>query len=212
MRKVLNSRIFKIIYTIFVIIFTAFISLYLLFVCLEGKNLFGYTLLIVPDNSMQGSYKKQDVVVLKKIDNLILEVGNDIAYYGTSGGLEGRLIIHRIVKVDSTNKKDVLFVTQGIKDTVADPAIHKKDIIGKVLGKAPIINSVNRAVKTQLGSFLLIFLPLVLILSIEITKTVIALKLEKKSYDEPKLIEPELLEVDDTNNDDKEKSKKKNKK
>ncbi|MBQ6498215.1 MAG: hypothetical protein IJI58_05815 [Bacilli bacterium] len=184
MRKVLNSRIFKIIYTIFVIIFVMFIGLYLLFACLEGKKIFDYILYTVPDNSMRGSYEKQDVLILKEPSKLILEVGNDVAYYGTSGGLEGRLIIHRIVKIDNTDKKDIMFVTQGIKDKVPDPPIHKKEIIGKVMGKASIINEINHLIKSQLGSFLLVFLPLTLILSIEIVKTVIAMKLEKTTIEE----------------------------
>ena len=184
MRKVLNSRIFKIIYTIFVIIFVMFIGLYLLFACLEGKKIFDYILYTVPDNSMRGSYEKQDVLILKEPSKLILEVGNDVAYYGTSGGLEGRLIIHRIVKIDNTDKKDIMFVTQGIKYKVPDPPIHKKEIIGKVMGKASIINEINHLIKSQLGSFLLVFLPLTLILSIEIVKTVIAMKLEKTTIEE----------------------------
>ena len=105
MREVLNSRLFKIIYTIFVIIFTIFIASYLLFICLERKNIAYYAFYIVPDNSMKGSYNKNDVVVIKKIDKLVLEVGDDIVYYGTTGGLEGKLIIHRIISIDNTNKK-----------------------------------------------------------------------------------------------------------
>ena len=58
MRKVLNSRIFKIIYTVFVILFSLIMALYLLFICLEGRNLFGYRIYTMPDNSMKGSYKK----------------------------------------------------------------------------------------------------------------------------------------------------------
>jgi hypothetical protein len=50
MRKVLNSRIFKIVYTVFVIIFTIFIASYLLFICLERKTIFDYAFYIVPDN------------------------------------------------------------------------------------------------------------------------------------------------------------------
>ena len=62
MRKVLNSRIFKIIYTVFVIIFTIFIASYLLFICLERKTIFDYAFYIVPDNSI---YKDKDNIVVK---------------------------------------------------------------------------------------------------------------------------------------------------
>lgn len=192
MREVLNSRIFKIIYTVFVISFALIISCYIFFVFLEGKKIFDYAYYIVPDNSMKGSYQKNDVVAIKDIDKLILEVGNDIAYYGTAGGLEGKLIIHRIVSIDNSNKKDVLFTTQSIKSPLPDPSIHKKDILGKVMGKVNILTHFNRIIKNQVGFFVVIFLPLVLILVVEIIKTSISLKLEKIS-----ITESELLEVDD---------------
>ena len=192
MREVLNSRLFKIIYTIFVIIFTIFIASYLLFICLERKNIADYAFYIVPDNSMKGSYNKNDVVVIKKIDKLILEVGNDIVYYGTTGGLEDKLIIHRIISIDNTNKNDVLFTTQSINSALPDPVVHKKEIIGKVLGKVNILTDLNHIVKSQIGFFLVIFLPLVLILIIEIIKTIITLKLERISF-----TDTEILEEDD---------------
>ena len=223
MRKVLNSRIFKIIYTVFVIIFTIFIASYLLFICLERKTIFDYAFYIVPDNSMQRSYSKNDVVVAKKIDKLILEVGNDIVYYGNAGGLEGRLIIHRITSIDNSNKKDVLFTTQSINSSLPDPAIQKKAILGKVLGKVDILTSFNHLVKNQMGFFLVIFLPLVLILTVEIMKTMIALKLEnvaldkikesetKEETEEPKNSkheeELEILDVDDRGKDEKKNKK-----
>ena len=192
MREVLNSRLFKIIYTIFVIIFTIFIASYLLFICLERKNISDYAFYIVPDNSMKGSYNKNDVVVIKKIDKLILEVGNVIVYYGTTGGLEDKLIIHRIISIDNTNKNDVLFTTQSINSALPDPVVHKKEIIGKVLGKVNILTDLNHIVKSQIGFFLVIFLPLVLILIIEIIKTIITLKLERISF-----TDTEILEEDD---------------
>lgn len=204
MRKVLNSRLFKILYTIFVIIYTLIIGCYILFVCFEKKSIFDYSFYVVPDNSMKSSYQKNDVVAIKKIDKLILEVGNDIAYYGKSGGLEGKLIIHRIINIDNSNKKEPLFTTQSITSSLPDPVIHKKDIIGKVMGKVDILTILNHLVKNQLGFFLIVFLPLTLILIIEILKTTVALKLEKKSFNEP-----ELLEVNDKEQNDK---KKKNKK
>lgn len=184
MRKVLNSRIFKIIYTVFVIVFALIISCYILFICLEGKKVFDYAYYIVPDNSMKGSYRKNDVIAVKDIDKIILEVGNDIAYYGTAGGLEGKLIIHRIVSIDNSNKKEILFTTQSVKAPLPDPSIRKKDILGKVMGKVNILTHFNRIVKNQIGFFLVIFLPLVLILIIEIIKTSISLKLEKVTLPE----------------------------
>ena len=183
MRKVLNSRIFKIIYTVFVIIFVIFIGSFLAFNIIKGKSIFGYRLYTMPDNTMVNVYKKNDVLLVKNTDNSILELGDDIAYYGISDGLENRLIIHRIVRIDNSNAKDILFVTQGIKIALPDPVIHRKNIIGIVEGKVPILSELNQFLKTQIGFFILIVLPLILILVIEIFKTSILMDLEKNKPD-----------------------------
>lgn len=183
MRKTLNSRVFKIIYTMFGIMFGIILVLYLIFSILVGKNLFGYTLYIVPDNSMHGVYEKKDVVIAEKIDKILLKTGNDIVYYGTTGGLEGKLIIHRIVKIDNTDKKNVLFTTQGVKSSITDPAITTDIILGKVMGKVPVLTELNHLIRNQIGFSLIVFLPLLAILSIEITRTCLSMKLEKINLD-----------------------------
>lgn len=181
MRKVLNSRIFKIIYTVFIILFSMVMVLYLIYICLEGKDLFGYRLYTMPDNSMKGSYNKNDVLLVDDNNDIILETGNDIVYYGSAGGLEGRLIIHRILRVDNTKKNNITFVTQGITSSLPDPPISRKDILGKVLGKISLLTELNHIIKSQLGFLLVVFLPLVLILTIEIMRTVVSLSLEKNN-------------------------------
>ncbi|MBR2679093.1 MAG: hypothetical protein IKE63_06715 [Bacilli bacterium] len=183
MRNTLNSRIFKIIYTMFGIMFGIILILYLIFSILVGKNLFGYTLYIVPDNSMHGVYEKKDVVITEKIDKILLKTGNDIVYYGTTGGLEGKLIIHRIVKIDNTDKKNILFTTQGIKSSITDPAITADVILGKVIGKVPVLTELNHLIRNQIGFSLIVFLPLLAILIIEITRTCLSMKLEKINLD-----------------------------
>lgn len=183
MRNTLNSRIFKIIYTMFGIMFGIILILYLIFSILVGKNLFGYTLYIVPDNSMHGVYEKKDVVITEKIDKILLKTGNDIVYYGTTGGLEGKLIIHRIVKIDNTDKKNILFTTQGIKSSITDPAVTADVILGKVIGKVPVLTELNHLIRNQIGFSLIVFLPLLAILIIEITRTCLSMKLEKINLD-----------------------------
>ena len=143
----------------------------------------------MPDNSMKGAYNKDDVIVVKKIDNIIIELGNDIAYYGVSDGLENKLIIHRIVRIDNSNKKEILFITQSIDSALPDPAIHKENIIGMVTGKVPILTEFNHLIKNQIGFFLLIVLPLIIILTIEIMRTSILLKIENTTQDFNKLMD-----------------------
>ena len=197
MRRVLNNRAFKITYAVFIIIFMIVVGSFLIFSILKGKNLFGYRLYTMPDNSMKGAYNKNDVIAVKKIDNSIIELGNDIAYYGISDGLENKLIIHRIVRIDNSNKKDILFITQSIESALPDPVIHKKDIIGIVTGKVPVLTEFNHLIKNKIGFFLLIVLPLIIILTIEIIRTSILLKMEKNTRDFNKLIDRGKNEKED---------------
>ena len=108
---------------------------------------------------------------------------NDIVYYGTTGGLEGKLIIHRIVKIDNTDKKNILFTTQGIKSSITDPAVTADVILGKVIGKVPVLTELNHLIRNQIGFSLIVFLPLLAILIIEITRTCLSMKLEKIKLD-----------------------------
>ena len=60
--------------------------------------------------------------------------------------------------------------------------------MGKVVGTIPIITQLNHIVKSQLGFFLLVFVPLVLIIVLEILQTITDAKIDKE---ELKLLEKE---------------------
>ena len=61
-----------------------------------------------------------------------------------------------------------------------DLPVHDDQIIGKVIGKVPIITQINHIVKTQLGFFALVFCPLVIIIVVEILQTITDYQIDKK--------------------------------
>ena len=130
-------------------------------------------------------YNKNDVIAVKDYDVNKLKIGDDIAYRGNKGGLEGMLITHRIVNIEDTDKGR-LYTTKGVNALAEDPKISGDQILGKVVGVVPIITQINHLVKTQLGFFLLVFCPLVLIIVLEVLQTITDIKVEK---DELRLIE-----------------------
>lgn len=207
MRKLFNNKIFKVLYNTFRFCFILMIVLYLSFVIVQrlsgNKSIMGYRLFNVATGSMTGVYNINDVIAVKDYDTKKLKVGDDIAYRGKRGGFEGLLVTHRIIKIEPLENGKLIFTTQGVNSNVADPKIEESQILGKVVGVVPVISNLNHVVKTQLGFFLLIFCPLVLVIVLEVLQTITDIKLEKN--------EIQKIEKDshDKNNSKKEESNKK---
>ena len=154
MTNILHNKIFSIIYTIIRDIFFFVVIIYLAFILLQrisGNNsIFGYRLFTVATGSMAGVYDINDVIAVKNYDVLKLKVGDDIAYRGSRGGLEGKLITHRIIRISETDHGRV-YVTRGVNAPTEDPSIESYQILGKVVGVVPIISVLNHVIKSQLG-------------------------------------------------------------
>ena len=112
-----------------------------------------------------------------------LKVGDDIAYRGSRGGLEGKLITHRIIRITNTDHGRV-YVTRGVNAPVEDPSIESYQILGKVIGVVPIITTLNHVIKSQLGFFALVFCPLVIVIVLEVLQTITDIRLEKEEIRE----------------------------
>lgn len=185
MDKILNSKVFNCIVKVFESLLFLIILGYLVFVIAQrvsgNGSIFGYRVFTVASGSMNPKYVINDVIVVKDIDPDELKVGDDIAYTGERGGLEGILVSHRIIKIDKTGD-ELVFYTKGINNSVSDPSITSDSIMGKVIGKLPVINTVNHVIKNQFGFFFLIFCPLVLVIFLEIMETVTSMKEVREEY------------------------------
>jgi len=192
-RKIFDNKIFKFIYTVIkVLIFTILIC-YVAFIAVQrltgNKSVFGYRLFTVATSSMSGVYDVNDVIAVKDCDVDNLEVGDDIAYIGSRGGLENKLISHRIIKIEESDGTR-FFITKGVMNDVEDPTITSDQILGEIIGTVPIITQINHVIHTQVGFFCLIFCPLVVVIVLEILQTLTEMKVEKN----------ELVLVDKKNN------------
>ena len=184
MKNLLDNKIFKIIFGIVKLIFVVLICLYLAFIIIQNvsgnRSVFGYRMFDIASSSMSGVYEVHDVILVKDYDTNKLKVGDDIVYNGERAGLDGKLVTHRIIKIEN-NEKDGgrVFTTKGVKNEVEDPAIKDDQIIGKVVGIVPVISPVNHIVKSQVGFFLCVFCPIVIIISLEVFATLTEMKEEK---------------------------------
>lgn len=196
MGSIFNNKIFKIVYGTIKTIFFTILILYVGFIGIQrlsgNSSILGYRLFTVATGSMEGVYDVNDVIAVKDFDNKKLKVGDDIAFVGNRGGLENKLVTHRIIKIeDETDGR--IFTTKGTRNKVEDPSITESQILGKVVGVVPVVTQINHIVKSQLGFFCLIFCPLVLFIVLEILQTITDIKLENNELQE--VNKKELLET-----------------
>ena len=163
-KKIFDNKLFKFAMGLVRFILGAIILFYVVFVVLQrvsgNKSVMGYRLFTVATGSMSGVYEVNDVIAVQDCDTNTLKVGDDVAYQGNRGGLEGMLITHRIIKIEVGEDR--------------------------VVGIVPLISLLNHVVKSQLGFFLLIFCPLVLIIVLEVLQTITDIQLEKNEIKEIK--------------------------
>ena len=212
MVSIFNNKIFKIVYGTLKNIFFTVLILYVVFICVQrlsvNNTVFGFRLFTVATGSMKGVYNVNDVIAVKDFDNKKLKVGDDIAFIGNRGGLENKLVTHRIIKIEEESNGRI-FTTKGVKNSVEDPSITESQILGKVVGVVPVVTQINHVVKSQLGFFCLIFCPLVLVIVLEILQTITDIKLENNELQEinKKEINGKVNHIDSNNVDNNEEDK-----
>lgn len=187
LRKILDSKYFQIPYKIIKTIIFLVLICYLAFIIIQrvsgNQSVFGYRLFSVATGSMVPDYNIDDVLAIKDVNPDELQVGDDITYLGNKQDVNGRIVTHRIISIEEKNGKKE-YVTKGINNSVEDPTIEANQIYGKVIGKVPIITEINHIVKNQYGFFFLIFLPLVIVVFLEIADTITEMKRDKKDVED----------------------------
>ena len=192
MQKLFENKAFKIIYGIIKTFIVSFLVIYLLFVIIQrvtnNSSIFGYRMFTVATGSMEPVYNVNDVILVKDTDPSTLKVGDDIAYLGNRDAVNGLVVTHRIIRIETLDDNKVHYTLKGVNNKYEDPSITEDQILGKVLGKVYVVNFINHVVKNIYGFFFLVFCPLVLVIFLEIADTIIEAKVEKN---ELRLIEKE---------------------
>ena len=144
----------------------------------------GYRFFTVATGSMKGVYDIGDVIAVEDYDFHKLKVGDDVAYLGNRGGLEGKIITHRIIEIEESNDGELIFKTKGTAARNVDPSIRGNQILGKVSFVVPIITPINHLLRSKIGFFFIIFCPLVVTIVLEILQTITDYQLEKRELQE----------------------------
>ena len=101
---------------------------------------FGYGAAVVLSGSMEPTFSKDDLILVKQTDSI--DVGDIVVYQ--SGGM---LVVHRVIALDGD-----LVTTQGDANNTADPALEKSAVMGTVIGWIPGVGVVVNALKTPAGT------------------------------------------------------------
>ncbi len=150
-------------------------------------NLFGYAPLSVQSNSMKDTLNEGDLIFSKISSNAgdRFKVGDIVSFYQQIAG-EERINTHRIVEIVEENGEEK-YKTQGDnKETNPEPDTELKkptDILAVYTGnKIPGIGNFFSFIRTQLGFFLVILLPMILFFvyeAIRVIMNIIAYNKEK---------------------------------
>ena len=163
------ARIFKVLFTIIII---AFILIVYLQRFSDNKiSFFNYRMFTVVSSSMDPMYKIGDVLLAKKTGFEDIKVGDSISYMGEKGDVKNKIVTHQVIKIEKSEEGKFLFRTKGIGNLIEDPIVNENQVYGKVVYKTIILSTIYRIVSTNLGFYLCIVVPLIVIIGYEIFST-----------------------------------------
>lgn len=207
--KIKNNKVLKLIYNIAYTILVIITLLILVAVILQRVSnntlaLGGFRIFNVATGSMIPKYQVGDILISKTINPSDVKVEDDIVYAGMKGDFAGKIITHQVIQIDK-NEGNLVFHTKGIANDTEDPTIEGNQILGKVLYRTVILSYISKLINNLYSFYFVVFIPIALLLFIEIRKTIISLREAKEEDEEIEEVEEDRkIENDNENKDIKE--------
>ena len=157
------------------------------------SNLFGFIPMTVESASMEPTFKVDDMIICREVDDVNTLKEGDVITFWTI--IEGKRVknTHRIVSIIDNGGGSRSFVTRGDNNGMDDdiPA-SASDVIGRWTGvRLPGFGKVMHFLTTKTGFFCVIIIPLALFFLFELYKFIATLMEIKK----PKLSESDEEEI-----------------
>ena len=200
LKKIADNKVLRIIGSIIYTILIILVLLLLVVVAIQRFSnntisVAGFRIFNVATKSMAPPYEVGDVILSKSVPPEELHPGDDVTYVGREGSFAGRVVTHRIKKIEKTDD-GYRITTQGIANVLADPEITDKDVQGKVVYKFKILSLLSKLLSSDLKVvYILIFLPCGIWLFFNIKRTF---------FDKDDDDDDDDDEKEDEDNDDKE--------
>ena len=157
-RKEISNRIKKIIFIFLVLIIYNIVLLYIS--CIDKfdtPSFYIYKAYIISTESMQPTINKGDAIIIKKINEDNLEIGDIVTFK-----IDKEIITHRIVRIESNGKENV-YITKGDNNNITDDfVISYKDIEGKKILKIPYLGNIAEGLKNGIIIILVVLIFLII--------------------------------------------------
>lgn len=131
-----------------------------------------YGAYVIVSGSMEPTIKISDAIVIRRIDDIDLKVGDIVTYKSEDPHFYGIMITHRIIEIKQENGKTV-YVTKGDDNATPDrlPITHKQ-IYGKVVMVIPKIGYLQMFLATSYGWIIAVVIPCLGIIVYDIIKLI----------------------------------------
>lgn len=130
----------------------------------------GYGVYTIVSESMVPEYNIWDMLFAKKTPAAEIQIGDDVVYQGKEGDFVDKIVTHRVIK-KTRHGNSYTFVTKGIANDIEDPEINEDQIYGKVVLKSSVLSFLSKLINNEYGFYFIVFIPLVIIISLEVIDT-----------------------------------------
>lgn len=186
MKKILDSKPFKITKSVLNVVVVVLVIAFVLIVCLQRFSnnrisFFDYRMFTVISGSMEPKYKIGDVLVAKEVAPNKVKVGDTISYLGKEGQFKDKVITHEVVEIAKDNDGKIIFHTKGLANLVEDPIVSESQLYGVVIHRMFLLSAIYKIVGTTLGMFIFIIIPIFYIIGSEIITYMLEKEEERRS-------------------------------
>ncbi len=184
-KKIKNNKILNLIGNILYTLLVLLVVLILITVVLQrasnnNLSLGGYRIFNIVTGSMQPKYEVGDVLVSKTISPSEIKKEDDITYLGKEGDFAGKIVTHQVIDIENENG-NYKFHTKGLANTEEDPIVGQDQVVGKIIYKVKTLSVISKIIQNLYSLYFVIFIPVALLIFIEIRRIIIDLIADKKS-------------------------------
>lgn len=166
-RKFLENKIVKVILKIAKILLELLVLFVVAIILVQRftnneKSFLGYRVFNVATGSMEPSYNVGDIIVSKECAPNELKVNDVIVYRGNKMDYNGKIITHKIIRIEQGENGKRLFHTMGIANVVEDPVVEEAQIYGKVVHNNSILTIACKLLGNRYILYFGVILPMII--------------------------------------------------
>ena len=150
-----------------------------------------YGAYVIVSGSMEPIIKVRDAVVIRRVPEEDIAVGDVVTYQSRDDAFYGILVTHRVVNIKEENGKKV-YITKGDHNLTVDRLpISGDQIYGKVVMRIPKIGYIKFFLVSSYGWIIAIVIPSLGIIIYDIMKIIKNVRNNKKSMEEKRVVKYE---------------------